>query len=714
MNNQVEAFFKFRDDLGCYKHDDIAEKSTVVLKDPVSGKFFYLSEYEYRFLKVFDGKIGIETAIGQLAAAGYYYHPDNAKQILANAAQLGLLLGTKFSSAEAMTSAKNRIKEAKKVSQFSSVYFLFIPLLNPDKFLARTLWIAKLIGNKITLTLLALAAPIAISLIISGLPRIHEEYLFFFSWENLIYLWVTLALTKLIHEFAHAYTAKNYGLHVPQMGVAFLIFFPCLFCNTTDAWSLADRRQRIAISSAGILIEGAMAVISTFVWYFTSPGVINSLAFYLMAISFISTVLFNGNPLMRFDGYFVIMDFLRLPNLSTRSTAYIKYLFYNGVLGLPSASSATTPREVLIFTVYGISSFLYRIFLYCSIVMGVYFRFDKVLGILLGALAMTLFILRPVTKGIRNLWMKRNDFRPRFAGVAAFGVIIAAVIGLALVPISRKSSYPCHMASAKIQKLAVPLETSVDEVFIKEGSKVAAGDLLFTLDATRLQLAVTKKEIEKAILEKEATNFALDDRQRDRAAGKKVELMKLEDEINRIKWDLRLAQQGIVAPFNGIITKLDYKLQKGFQPGEGVIVGELECGTECLVEALIPEKDIEKVKQGQTGKVLFNSGTTHALTGMIEEIKPYSERDLRESPFSSKRGGEIATEPKIGTGAATGTEAEIPLNAQYQCSLLIQDPVKNEIPLGMTGRVILSSTPQGIASRFLERMVSILNKESLF
>ena len=349
----MEGSIKFRIDLEVFKYDDIEDRNTVVLKDPVSGKYYYLSVYEYRLLKMLDGTRTLEQAIEALMSAGHYYAPETAQSIVSKAAQLGLILGTKFSTAQFQTHLKKQWEQSKKAQRFSSVYFMFIPLLNPDKFLEKTLWIARLFGNKLTLGVLAAALPGAIYLIISGLPRMQTEFLFFFNWENLLYLWVTLALLKLVHEFAHAYTAKSFGLHVPQMGVAFLIFFPCLFCNTTDAWQLADRKQRMVISAAGILVEGALAIISTYVWYFTDPGVVNSLAFYLMAISFFSTLLFNCNPLMRFDGYFILMDYLRLPNLYTRGSAYIKYLFLNRVLGnLSCSKSRLQPRGRSPFSPY--------------------------------------------------------------------------------------------------------------------------------------------------------------------------------------------------------------------------------------------------------------------------------------------------------------------------------------------------------------------------
>jgi putative peptide zinc metalloprotease protein len=296
---------KFRSDLEPIEQRDSEGRRIIVLRDPVSQQYFRLSYYEFLFLSALDGNLSPESASEKLKERGYYYSEEDVGHIVSRAAQEGLLLGTRFGTAGYQISLKNRVVAAQKARRLAGVYFLFIPILNPDRFLERTLWVFRLLCNRWTSALAVLSFPGALYLIISGLPRIEREFLFFFNLHNLMYLWVTIALTKLIHEFAHAYTAKKYGLHVPQMGIAFLIFFPCLYCDTTDAWQLADRKQRMAISGAGVFAEAVLATISAYVWYFSKPGIVNSLAFYLMGVALLSTLLFNGNPLLKFDGYFI-------------------------------------------------------------------------------------------------------------------------------------------------------------------------------------------------------------------------------------------------------------------------------------------------------------------------------------------------------------------------------------------------------------------------
>jgi len=703
----MEGRPKLRVDLIARYQRETRGKTRVILEDPVSGKYFQLSEYEYNLLKSLDGTVTLEQAVEKLKRAGNYYSIADARFIMGKAAQLGLLLGTKFGTARFQLYLKNSARTAKRNKMLSSVYFLFIPVLNPDRFLEKTLWFFNLVASKWSGLALALAAPGAIYLIISGYSEIQLEYLFFFNWQNLLLLWLTIALTKLLHEFAHAYTAKGLGLQVPEMGVAFLIFFPCLYCNTTDAWQLANHRQRASIAAAGIMAEAAVAVVSTYIWYFSQPGLINSLAFYLMAVSFISTVLFNGNPLLKFDGYFILIDFLRMPNLALNSLRYIKYLFMNRVMGNELVPNpAQSHKEAWIFAVYGVSSIAYRFFLYTGIVMAAYFRFDKLLGILLAMLAAGLFVVRPVFMGMRSMYRSRDQMRPNPKEFALFVGLITAAIVLLCVPWSSRSVYPCFVGSQKVQKLTVPLHTIVRDVFIREGAPVRQGDLLFRLDTSLLRLKLSQKEVLRATIEKEIQLLLLDDKWMSKAESKQAELRLANEEIRMLKEELQLAQDSIIAPFDAVVTNLDARFQNGFQPGEGVVVGELQSPSDCVVHALIPATDIDKVRNGQEVDIWLPAGTGKHLRERIDSIRSYSEVDLRNSPFSSRFGGELATEAK------GESQHDAPLEAQFDCSVNIVDQ-KDAMLLGMTGRMAVPSPPRSIVARFIDNVVKTFNRELL-
>ena len=175
--------------------------------------------------------------------------------------------------------------------------------------------------------------------------------------------WVCLAVVKIIHEFGHGLTAKHFGGEVHEMGILFLVLTPALYCDVTDSWLLPNKWKRIWISAAGIYVECFLASIATFVWWYSTPGLLNSLAMATMFICSVNTIMFNANPLLRYDGYYVMADWLEIPNLRIKSTQFFAYLVQEKVLGLEIPVQSYMPRSRrILFVTYAVASYIYRWF----------------------------------------------------------------------------------------------------------------------------------------------------------------------------------------------------------------------------------------------------------------------------------------------------------------------------------------------------------------
>ena len=195
----------------------------------------------------------------------------------------------------------------------------------------------------------------------------------FFNWHTIFYFWCSLAVVKVIHEFGHGLTAKHFGGEVHEMGMLFLVLTPALYCDVTDSWLLPNKWKRIWISAAGIYVECFLASIATFVWWNTEQGLLNSLALATMFICSVNTILFNANPLLRYDGYYVMADWLEIPNLRIKSTQFFAYLFQEKVLGLEVPVQSYMPRSRRsLFVIYAIASYLYRWVVTFSILFFLY------------------------------------------------------------------------------------------------------------------------------------------------------------------------------------------------------------------------------------------------------------------------------------------------------------------------------------------------------
>lgn len=702
---KTELTLKFRPDIVTHWFDEKSGGRSLVLEDPVANKFFRISSYEFELLKVLDGNRSLSEALERLRLHGRYFTMEHATRLVEQFARAGLLLGTKYGSSSYQRDLKKRQDKMLKQRSLTKIYFAFIPILNPDRFLERTLWLWRLAVNRFTALLFMLLIPGAIYLLISGASRFAGQFSFFFNLQNLMVLWIALAIMKLVHEFAHAYTAKSLGLRVPEMGIAFLIFFPCLYCNTTAAWQLADRKQRMAIALAGILSEAAVAVISIYIWYFSKPGLLNSVAFFLMTVSLISSILFNGNPLLKFDGYFVLTDWLRMPNLQQRAFTQVRYLFFNKVVGMESVQAGRIPlKERAILITYGVSASIYRIFLYSGIVIGVYYRFDKTVGAILGLLAFLLFVVRPITLGTVNLVKKRSEMHFRPWGLLIFALILGSVVFLMTRPWSRNSLYPCYVESAQVRQIVVPNEAPVKEVLVRPGDRVSRDQVIFRLDPAILKFDLADKEMESLLLKREIAMIEDTGEDISSLPLKYIALSQQTDAIKQIQEDLH--QLEWKAPFDGSVIHMLKNLQPGARPGRGTIVGELASREDAKVLGLIPENDILRIQPGAEVDVWFPIGGGRSWTLKVREVSPFNRKDLEESPFSSRLGGEIATEVK------GQRQKDAPLEAYYLCTMHL--PRGHGIRLGTTGRLVVHQPPRSTLDRLIEVAYQTFHRETLF
>ena len=370
-------------------------------------------------------------------------------------------------------------------------------------------------------------------------------------------------------------------------------------------------------------------------------------------------------------------------------------------------NSARTPRDALIYVVYGTCAFVYRVFLFTSLAVGVYFRFDKVLGIILALLAVGLFIVRPILMGVTSIYNSRRQISPNPAGLVALCLLSLAALGVLCLPWSSKSVYPCFVGSQRIQKLTVPLHTQVSDVFVREGSDVRKGDLLFQLDTSLLRLKLRQAELELRTAEKEIQLLLLDEKLRSSAERKEAELRLVQDRIKMLNEQLRLASESITAPYDSVVTNLDYRVQRGFQPGEGVVVGELQSRVDCVVYALVPAADIRKISPGQEVEIRFPIETGLFVRSWVDSVRSYSEANLQNSPFSSRFGGEVATEVR------GDHQKDAPLEAQYCCTVKLTNAEADVLPLGMSGRMAVQSPPRSLLVRLLDNVIQTFNRESL-
>ena len=342
---------------------------------------------------------------------------------------------------------KRKAREWK--ARIFGIFFLRVSLFDPDNFLNRTLpyvrpflgivgcllWFVVFLGSLIVVT--------------SNWEQLSSQSAGVFDPSNLPLLYLAFALAKLLHEMGHAYAVKCFGGEVHRMGLTLLVFTPVPFVDATAAWAFRERWKRVWVGSAGMVVELFLAAIAVFVWVNTGPGLVNGIAYNLMIVASVSTLLFNLNPLLRFDGYYILSDVTDSPNLQPRSTQQWYYWIERYAFGSRLARSpSSSVWDSVWLTAFGIASWVYRIFITVAIILFVADKFFG-LGFLAASVTIIGFFIMPVYKGIGYLLNgpRIEQVRTR-AWLVTGGVLAALVIALGVIP------FPNHFRAPGVVKLS--------------------------------------------------------------------------------------------------------------------------------------------------------------------------------------------------------------------------------------------------------------------
>ena len=338
-----------------------------IIKDPVSLRYYRLKEHEHFLLGFMDGHKTLNDA---QKAYEKHYRPDRLRleDLEAFAQQLvraGLAQNESPAAGQLLYDRRAKRKRTELIQKFTNLLYIKVPVFDPDKLLR---WMLQYIsfffsGLFFLSSLILMASAIMLvtlhfDMFLAKMPSYYE----FFSFKTIIYLWVALGVVKVIHEFGHGLSCRYYGGEVHEMGFLLLCFSPALYANVSDAWTLPNKWHRIIISAAGIYVELVIASIATYVWWYSPASpFIHNLSLSVMVVCSVSTVVFNGNPLMRYDGYYVLADWMEIPNLRERANKYLQNLFLDRCLGIEVQPEPymDTGRKILFIT-YGVISYVYR------------------------------------------------------------------------------------------------------------------------------------------------------------------------------------------------------------------------------------------------------------------------------------------------------------------------------------------------------------------
>jgi putative peptide zinc metalloprotease protein len=413
-----------------------------VLENVANNTYSRLDKDAYTFVGLLDGRRTVAEAwrISNERLGDGAPTQGEAIQILGQLYAGGLLYADLPPDAQ-MLFKRHQSRVRREVrGQLMSLLYLRVPLLNPDPTLERWVGLMGLAFTWPGLVLWLALAATGLYFVVGDLDRLAGQSTDVLSVRNLPWLYLCYIVAKILHEFGHAFACKRFGQlnpgggQVPILGIMFMVFFPTPYVDTSSAWVFRSRWHRAIVGMAGVLTEVALAAVAAIVWANTSVGTLHSVAYNLIFVASVSTFLFNANPLLRFDAYYVLADLLEIPNLGQRASGYLSYLAKRYVWGMASSiNPAYSPGEALWFVFYGIASGIYRVYISIRILLFMNERLPEQLFFLVPCMAVSGlagWILMPAGRLVKFLATSGDLAKKRPRAVLTTLAAAAAVVTL--------------------------------------------------------------------------------------------------------------------------------------------------------------------------------------------------------------------------------------------------------------------------------------------
>jgi putative peptide zinc metalloprotease protein len=643
-----------------------------VLQDQAAERAHRFTPSAYHFIGLMDG----DRTVQQLWEAASTQLGDGAptqEEVIRLLGQLhaadALLCDVPPDSAEVFRRHQQHERMLWKRRLWTPLALRF-PLLDPDRFLQRTLpaveplfgWFGILLWLAVVIMGVVLAVSHWTDLTEDVTDRVLDP-------KNLVLLWFVYPVVKAIHELGHAYATRKWGGEVHEIGLMLLVFSPVPYVDTSSAWGFKEKFRRMVVGGAGIAVELFLGSLALFVWLAVEPGAVRAICYNVMLICGVSTLLFNGNPLLRFDGYYVLADAIEIPNLGQRSNQYVGYLFQRYVLGVNDAESpAHNQGERVWMFVYGIASFVYRVFITFVITLFIASKFF-VIGVVLALWAVATQVLTPAFKGIAYLvsapGLRRQRGRAVWTGV---GLALGAVVLLFLLPVPSWTRTEGVIWTPEEAQVRAGTEGFIEKLLAPVDTEVRRGDPVIQAEepflATRVAVVVAQLE------ELNAKYDAVMPTDRVQAAQVREEIVTAETNLRRARE--REAELLLRSPANGRFVVPNAQDLPGRYVSKGQLVGYVVQPGEITARVALLQEDIALVRQStKSVEVMLAGWGADPVPARIRREVPGASTQLPTAALGSAGGGPIAVDPRDKQGVTT-------LRQVFQLEITLPGEIRSE------------------------------------
>ncbi len=686
-------------------------RSYWVVKDPVGLQYFRFQEEEFAILNMLDGEISLDEIKDRFEAD---FPPqkitlEELQQFLGMLHRNGLVIADVGGQGRQLHKRRGEKKRQELFQTVSNILCIRFKGFDPERVLNWLYPYVRWFFSPATATACVLFALSALTLVFvefdrfrAKLPEFHQ----FFNLHNGFWLMVVLCVTKVMHEFGHGLSCKHFRGECHEMGVMILVLTPCLYCNVSDSWMLPNKWHRAFIGAAGMYVELLLASICTYLWWFSYPGLVNRICLDVMFVSSVSTVIFNANPLLRYDGYYILADITEIPNLRQKATTILSSKLGEWCLGMDPTEDPFLPqRNQIFFALYSVAAAAYRWFVALAICFFLYKLFQsyhlKIIGeivVLASLWGLAVLPLYQVGKFFYVPGRLDQVKKPRF--YASLGVVTVLLLLAVFLPLPHSITCTLELQARDALPVYVDVPGQLAAVDVQQGQQVSKGQTLAQLRSLDLDLAMAK--LEGSIAENRARLQSLhqqathDPHAMLEVPAVQKALATFEDQLQEKRKDrerLRLSAPaaGTVLPppytprredpgerlpsWSG--TPLDRENRDAFLE-EGVLFCQI--GEPKRLEAIlvIDQADRNMVREKQRVDIMLDSYPGQIIHSTIAEI---AESELKIAPqrLSKKAGGDLDTKTDLHTGV------EKPMSTSYQARVPIDAP-NDRCQLGLRGQ----------------------------
>ena len=677
-----------------------------LLYDTLRNKYFSINRNTIFLLRNWVGGEDIDKFIDKIRGLNIGISGEEVKEFIQFLNLNNLVIKRSEDDIQKLLDQKKATSKHWLIKMIHSYLFFKIPFFRPDVWLASSLPFVKFLASRFIRSIIYILGFVGIFVTIQNYETFVNTFSYFYNLNGFIIFGITIVIVKAFHELGHAYVAKNFGCNVSSIGLAMLVFFPFLYTDTTDAWKLTSYRKRLLINFAGMLTELHIALLATFIWSVSPEGVLKSAAFFLATTSWISSLLINISPFMRFDGYYVLSDMLKADNLQPRAFSLGRWQIREWIFGFNfEPPEQLLPSRRWTFIIYAWATWVYRFFIFIGIALLVYYLTFKILGIILFIIEIVWFIALPIFREIIQWWKLKQFMTLNKRSISSI-ILFLTLLFILFFPWKNTLNLPAIYENQQVLDVFPTNDSFIENINVSHNKIVNQGDLLIELNNPELINSIEKADSRIQLI-KEKLNRRIGSAEDisnliilENELEKEIEVLKsLNDQKDKLS---------IYAPISGKITDLSNFSTNQWVNRSTKLFSIINSDSSHVI-AFVEENDLNKINEELSAVFIAKNNEIPNFEIEIVDLNVSAVETLPYLSLSSTFGGTIATRQIIGEKLLHRPEKAI-----YQITF---QPISNEFIQSQwqtVGSVALQSDKYSLFQNIFDTISAVLIRESSF